>query len=166
MQSVGWRYFKRAYKNAIASIELQIDFRIQTNTVLKDQVNARRVIKQLKARTMQSSAAHNGLSDFPGEVPEATPLVDGAVQTVTVNRYERDLRARRQRIKHYGANCKVCDIDLVESYRELGRGFIDVHYLVPLASLGDEYIVDPVSLSDSIRPLRDVPCRRKRMCSI
>jgi 5-methylcytosine-specific restriction protein A len=38
----------------------------------------------------------------------------------------------------------VCGLDFGERYGALGEGFIHVHHLTELASIGREYEVDPV----------------------
>lgn len=67
-----------------------------------------------------------------GEVSENTDYVEGAVQRVTVNRYERQPAARRACIRYHGKRCKVCDLDFEERYGEPGREFIHVHHTRPL----------------------------------
>lgn len=76
----------------------------------------------------------------------ATPAIyfEGASRTVAVNAYERDPRARRACIQHYGTSCFVCGFDFSEKYGALGEGFIHVHHIVPLADVGGTYAVDPV----------------------
>ncbi len=75
---------------------------------------------------------------------------EGASRTVAVNAYERDPRARKACIEHYGAVCFVCGLDFAVFYGELGRGFIHVHHLVPLAKVGKSYVVNPVK---DLRPV-------------
>jgi 5-methylcytosine-specific restriction protein A len=66
---------------------------------------------------------------YPDEVAITYGLSEGAAKSVLVNRFERNIAARRACLAHYG---------------DLGKGFIHVHHLVPLASIGHEYILDPV----------------------
>lgn len=75
---------------------------------------------------------------------------EGARQVVQVNRYERNPDARRACLAHYGFACVVCGIDFEQKYGELGRGFIHVHHLVPLSTIGEEYVVDPIA---DLRPV-------------
>lgn len=90
-----------------------------------------------------------GESDaFPDEINE--PHTEGLSRTVEVNRYERDPRARRECIRHYGPVCQVCGIDFAKAYGVIGDGFIHVHHLVPLASIGMQYIVKPIT---DLRPV-------------
>lgn len=70
---------------------------------------------------------------------------EGAGKTIFVNRFERDIKARDACISHYGTSCQVCGIDFQEIYGDIGKGFINVHHLMPLASIGKEYDVDPLA---------------------
>ncbi|HGL5383765.1 hypothetical protein [Burkholderia orbicola] len=81
---------------------------------------------------------------FPDEIPpDQQPLIEGAVKQVLVNRYERDPRARAACIQHWDAVCYVCGFDFQKTYGDMGRGFIHVHHLTDIASIGTEYEVDP-----------------------
>jgi hypothetical protein len=82
-------------------------------------------------------------SGIDGEerVPNRSYL-EGAAVRVLVNRYERDRGARDECIAEYGAVCSVCDFDFSRAYGRLGEGFIHVHHIVPLASVGRSYEVD------------------------
>lgn len=46
-------------------------------------------------------------------------------------------------MSHWGTRCIVCDFDFGDRYGALGQGFIHVHHLVELASVGHDYRVDP-----------------------
>ena len=71
--------------------------------------------------------------------------VEGAVVSVMMNRFERDIKARKKCIKHYGCICQVCEFDFASKYGpEIGAGFIHVHHLVPLSRIRKAYEVDPV----------------------
>jgi hypothetical protein len=70
--------------------------------------------------------------------------VEGALAEIRVNGYERDRKARQACIDHYGTDCQVCGLDFKSRYGEIGAGFIHVHHIVPLASIGEQYNVDPV----------------------
>lgn len=87
---------------------------------------------------------------YPDEVTAAESYLEGAISQVLVNRYERDPDARSAAIAHYGCKCCVCDFNFERRYGELGRGFIHVHHVVDLATIGAEYVVDPVK---DLRPV-------------
>lgn len=89
--------------------------------------------------------AKGDVDPFPGEVNDLEAFVEGAVERVLVNRYERDLKARAKTIKHFGATCQVCSFDFEAAFGRLGSGFIHVHHKVPLAAVAASYVVDPVN---------------------
>jgi 5-methylcytosine-specific restriction protein A len=81
---------------------------------------------------------------FPDEMDESRQYIEGAVQRILVNRYERDPHARAKSVKHYGLRCQVCEFDFEAVYGTLGQGFIHVHHTVELSKIGKPYIVDPI----------------------
>ena len=62
-----------------------------------------------------------------------------------MNNYERDHKARLQCIMIHGTACAVCGIDFEKMYGELGKGFIHVHHIVPIHTIGQGYKVDPAN---------------------
>jgi HNH endonuclease len=95
-------------------------------------------------------ATNRAIFHSPEEPPEGQTFPEGAVTRVEVNRYERDHRARRLCLAHWGPHCAVCDLDFGERYGPLGRGFIHVHHTLELSSVGPGYQVDPVN---DLRPV-------------
>lgn len=73
-----------------------------------------------------------------------TEFYEGLKKTVTVNSYERNSKARELCVKHWKAICAVCDFDFEKAYGEIGKGFIHVHHLTPVAKIGKTYQVDPI----------------------
>lgn len=73
-----------------------------------------------------------GLGTFP----------EGAVRRVTVNAYERNAEARRVCLERHGVQCAACDMTFAERYGSVAQGFIHVHHLRPLSSVGSDYKVD------------------------
>lgn len=90
----------------------------------------------------QSRAA--GTSSAPSASPPATTLPEGAHRKVTVNGYERNPLARAACIAHHGHRCKVCGVDLGARFGEIAEGFIHVHHVIPISSIGRAYEVDPI----------------------
>ena len=84
------------------------------------------------------------------EIPNGVIYIEGSVKTVLVNRYERDPSARDMCIRHHGAACSACGLDLNAAYGEVASGFIHVHHLIPLSNLGANYVINPV---DDLRPV-------------
>ncbi len=68
---------------------------------------------------------------------------EGELQRVYVNKYERNPLARRMCIEHYGAYCNVCNFDFEITYGELGKGYIHIHHIIPISTIGQSYILIP-----------------------
>ena len=77
-------------------------------------------------------------------------LFEGAVTRVEINRYERDSNARRICIEHHRAVCCVCDMTFGAIYGNIGEDYIHVHHLIPISSIGEMYVIDPVN---DLRPI-------------
>ena len=86
----------------------------------------------------------------PDEIPTPEQYKEGAIQTISVNYYERNPAARRACIEHYGFDCAVCEFNFAEAYGQLGEEYIHVHHLKDLATIGEEYEVDPI---EDLRPV-------------
>lgn len=87
---------------------------------------------------------------FPDELEPGRKYVEGARKQVRVNAYERKEGARKDCLKAHGLNCAVCGLNFEARYGEIGKGFIHVHHLKPLALLDGEYELDPVA---DLRPV-------------
>lgn len=87
---------------------------------------------------------------FPDELEPGRKYVEGARRQVRVNAYERDPRARKACLKAHGLDCAVCELNFEARYGALGKGFIHVHHLQPLALADGEYELDPVT---DLRPV-------------
>ena len=98
--------------------------------------------KKASAERAVALQVHSHL--FPDVVIDPEGLFEGATTTVHVNAFERSIAARRACLAHYGYQCRVCDLEFSQRYGPLGRGFIHVHHIRPLADIRGEYQVDPV----------------------
>lgn len=83
-------------------------------------------------------------SNTPDEIISPQQYVEGACRSITVNAYERDPGARRACISYHGFSCQTCGFDFEEKYGELGKDFIHVHHIIPLADIREKYVVDPI----------------------
>ncbi|WP_063653418.1 HNH endonuclease [Aliivibrio fischeri] len=86
-------------------------------------------------------------SDFTSssELKNDDVFIEGAVKKVIVNQYERDPKARKACIEHYGIKCNICNFDFSKIYGSYGEGFIEVHHVKPLNEIKSSYTVDPIN---------------------
>lgn len=87
---------------------------------------------------------------LPEEIPPRVHVVEGGKIRITVNAYERDRGARARCLEHWGTACQVCGMNFFERYGHIGAGFIHVHHLKPIASIGERYELDPI---EDLRPV-------------
>ena len=85
----------------------------------------------------------------PDEIAEEA-IFEGAVSKITVNSYERNPEARRKCLNKWGYSCVVCNFHFQLYYGEIGKGYIHVHHLKPISTIGSEYEIDPVK---DLRPV-------------
>jgi len=144
-------------KSVAASIGLEVSARRKQNNtwarryplpiILRTDSHVASAIPILLSATSALGRQGKGeltLQRLAHEVPVSKTFIEGAIRTIRVNAYERNPAARLACIHHYGTACSVCGFDFGEIYGEIGEGFIHVHHLKPLSSLGEAYQVDPV----------------------
>lgn len=88
--------------------------------------------------------------NFPEDVIDPAGVIEGAKKQIIVNAYERDPTAKPRCIKRWGCVCVVCDFDFHAVYGDLGKGFIHVHHLKPIHTVGEAYMLDP---ENDLRPV-------------
>ena len=71
-------------------------------------------------------------------------LIEGSVEKIIVNKYERNKKARKECINYYGAKCYVCGFDFERKYGSIGKGIIEVHHKRALYQIKKEYKVNPI----------------------
>ena len=96
-----------------------------------------------KAKSIDGGRTHH--DTYPDEVSETESYIDGATKQVSVNAFERDPKARKTCVKHWGCKCAVCNFDFKKTYGEIGAGFIHVHHIKPLSSVRQAHAIDPVT---------------------
>jgi len=79
----------------------------------------------------------------PDEIEHPHRYYEGTTVRISVNRYERNLKAREECLKKHGNRCKICGFSFEDVYGEIGRDYIQVHHIVSLASIKKEYEVNP-----------------------
>ena len=75
---------------------------------------------------------------------------DGAARIIRVNAYERNPEVRRICLERHGTRCIACEMTFAEKYGPDAAGFIHVHHLRQLSSVGPGHRVDPVA---DLRPV-------------
>ncbi|HBG0059928.1 TPA: HNH endonuclease [Clostridioides difficile] len=46
-------------------------------------------------------------------------------------------------IKYHGTKCIVCGFDFEKTYGDRGKGYIEIHHIKPLSSVGEESNINP-----------------------
>jgi 5-methylcytosine-specific restriction enzyme A len=137
-------YDRRFLKNALSALQQHIEYyRSLKKTPMRGHV---------KILERYASLLNEEIEDFvsPEEIAEPEEIVEGGARTIFVNIYERNSKARRECIEHFGCICSVCEFDFEKRFGAIGRGFIHVHHLRDLASIGKSYIINP---KEDLRPV-------------
>lgn len=82
---------------------------------------------------------------LPEELEAPELFIEGAVERISINRYERNPHARKKCLEHHGYSCTVCDFDFEVTYGTIGKQYIHVHHQVPLSQISKEYQCDPIT---------------------
>ena len=78
-----------------------------------------------------------------GEENNYEPEVEGNIKAIHITRYERSRINRMICLSHYGYNCQICGMNFESVYGDIGKGFIEVHHILPVSQMGENHIVDP-----------------------
>lgn len=85
------------------------------------------------------------IHEIKDEIEKAHKYREGKLLSHVRTYYERDASARRKCIEYFGFACQVCNMDFGSMYGEIGSGFIHVHHIVPISSIGESYEIDPIA---------------------
>lgn len=88
--------------------------------------------------------SYSELHNIPEELPGSEIHFEGTKKTITVNSYERNGKARKECIDHYGLECQICHFDFEKTYGLIGKDYIHVHHITPISEIGESYKVDPI----------------------
>ena len=75
---------------------------------------------------------------------------EGAMTTIQVNKYERNPKAGKKCLEHYGYKCCICGFDFEKFYGYVGKNIIEVHHKKALNEIKKTYEVNPIS---DLRPV-------------
>lgn len=71
-------------------------------------------------------------------------LTEGDLIRFLSTKYERNPKARKACLDYYGYKCKICNFDFASKYGNNFKNIIEVHHIVPLNSIKESYVVNPV----------------------
>jgi 5-methylcytosine-specific restriction enzyme A len=137
-------YGRKFLRNALSALQQHIEYyRSLTKSPMRGHV---------KLLEKYAGLLNEEIEDFvsPEEIAEPQELVEGGAKTIFVNSYERNPNARRKCIEHFGCICSVCEFDFEKEFGAIGNGFIHVHHLRDLASIGKSYTINP---KEDLRPV-------------
>ena len=87
----------------------------------------------------------NDISDFITKSKSEAPIYsEGEQDDFAGKKYERNPKARAACIAYHGTACVICGIDFEKAFGAEFAGKIEVHHIVPLSQIGQEYVVDPI----------------------
>lgn len=95
------------------------------------------------AKAKQATAATATSASSIPLSPSAT-LVEGALEAVASDRYERSRAARQACVQAHGATCAICGFDFAKAYGPEFAGIIQVRHILPLHETGKAHEVDPI----------------------
>lgn len=85
------------------------------------------------------------MASIPEEVVSSEEaLFEGHTVKIWVNKYERNINARKKCIEHFDCRCFICGFNFEDEYGSHGKDFIHVHHLIPLSKIKKKYMVDPI----------------------
>lgn len=76
-------------------------------------------------------------------VDSTEELTEGRIRQVNITRHERNRELRQRCLQRYGYVCQVCGMNFEERYGDIGKDFIEVHHLNPIAQTDGEHALDP-----------------------
>lgn len=80
---------------------------------------------------------------LPEQDGQEKTMTEGKIRQVNVTRHERNQRLRQLCLAHYGYVCQVCGMAFESRYGAIGKDFIEVHHLNPIADTDGEHALDP-----------------------
>lgn len=83
------------------------------------------------------------IQEFP-KLDDVEELIEGKETSVRANQFERSIEARKKCIAHYGTMCQICGFDFGKVYGPKFAGKIEVHHIIPLSEIREDYTVDPI----------------------
>ncbi len=70
---------------------------------------------------------------------------EGRRELIYTTRYERSPILRKRAIQIHGTTCTACAFNFYDFYGERGKDYIEVHHLIPLSTLDEEFEINPAT---------------------
>lgn len=112
----------------------------------KEKVQLSSKEKANKSAKRNSSNTHQNQTPVkpdPLEPNDDDQMTEGKIRQVNLTKHERNRELRQASLRHYGYVCQVCGMDFERFYGEMGKEFIEVHHLDPIADTDGEHALDP-----------------------
>jgi 5-methylcytosine-specific restriction protein A len=127
----------KGFKNALKAIKRYIDEYKQNESNIKSIKN----IHKEYSRIINDKS----LKNLKNEI-----LMENTITRALVTRHERNKKARKKCIEHYGCSCNVCGKSLSEIYGDVAKDYIHIHHIREISLIKEKYEIDPVK---DLRPL-------------
>ena len=112
--------------------------------------------------TLLSESRTDSFDAEPDE--EYETRTEGGQRVVVSTKSERDPELRKQAIRIHGYSCMSCSFNFEEFYGEIGKGFIEVHHIVPLSKAGKRETNPETDLIVLCANCHRMVHRQKRIC--
>ena len=99
-------------------------------------------IKQEVISYLEKIFRRSDIEFSPEVISENMDIYEGVRKTIQVNKYERSTVARTRCIEKHGVTCTICDFNFEKVYDYIGKGFIHVHHIVPIHTIGENYKIN------------------------
>ncbi len=106
--------------------------------------NLQRALEELGLVGIEAKELYERLPTEVSPFSENQFFKEGKISQVFVNKFERNLQARITCLKHFGPKCYACGFDFGKFYGKPADGFIEVHHLIQLSKIREEYSIDPI----------------------
>lgn len=131
----------------LAELRKQFGLKSSASTVTRGAID--RIVKQ-RDKIIELIEGRRSSPILPGELSASNTYFEGASRQISVNAYERNRGAVADCKRHYGSACLICGFDFGKTFGAEFAGFIHVHHLLPLSTIGKEYQVNPIN---DLRPV-------------
>lgn len=102
-----------------------------------------RQLDHARPKRVSEQRAKSQPDPFATELNPHITYAEGSSKQILVNSFERNASARLACLAQHGYACKACGMDFGSRYGDIGRGFIHVHHIVKISSIGKEYVINP-----------------------